>query len=48
MSITAERSDGGIVDADIIRPRLWILPSGLCPGRMLPLNLPELEVSGLA
>jgi len=48
VSITAERSDGGIVDADIIRPRLWILPSGLCPGRMLPLNLPELEVSGLA
>ena len=48
VSITAERSDGGIVDAEIIRPRLWILESGLCVGRMLPLNLPELEVSGLA
>ena len=48
MSITAERSDGGIVDAEIIRPRLWILESGLCVGRMLPFNLPELEVSGLA
>jgi hypothetical protein len=47
-SITAERSDGGIVDAEIIRPRSWILASGLCAGRMLPPNLPELEVSGLA
>jgi hypothetical protein len=48
VSITVERSDGGIVDAEIIRPRSWILASGLCEGRMLPLNLPELEVSGLA
>ena len=48
MSVTAERSDGGIVDAEIIRPRSWILANGLCAGRMLPLNLPELEVSGLA
>ena len=48
VSITVERSDGGIVDAQIIRPRSWILESGLCAGRMLPLNLPELEVSGLA
>jgi hypothetical protein len=48
VSITVERSDGGIVDAEIIRPRSWILESGLCAGRMLPLNLPELEVSGLA
>ena len=48
MCITVERSDGGIVDADIIRPRSWILASGLCAGRMLPLNPPELDVSGLA
>ena len=48
LSITVVRSDGGIVDAEIIRPRSWILESGLCAGRMLPLNLPELEVSGLA
>jgi hypothetical protein len=48
LSITAEGSDGGIVDAEIIRPRSWILRNGLCAGRMLPLNLPELEVSGLA
>jgi hypothetical protein len=48
VSITVERSDGGIVDAQIIRPRSWILESGLCAGRMLPLNLPELEASGLA
>ena len=48
LSITVERNDGGIVDAEIIRPRSWILAGGLCAGRMLPLNLPELEVSGLA
>jgi hypothetical protein len=48
VSITVERSDGGKVDAELIRPRSWILESGLCAGRMLPLNLPELEVSGLA
>ena len=48
LSVSVERSDGGIVDAEIIRPRSWILANGLCAGRMLPLNLPELEVSGLA
>ena len=48
LSITAEGSDGGIVDAEIIRPRSWILRNGICAGRMLPFNLPELEVSGLA
>jgi hypothetical protein len=48
LSITAEGSDGGIVDAEIIRPRSWILRNGICVGRMLPFNLPELEVSGLA
>jgi hypothetical protein len=48
LSITVERSDGGIVDAEIIRPRSWILRNGICACRMLPFNLPELEVSGLA
>jgi hypothetical protein len=48
VSITVEGSDGGIVDAEIIRPRSWILRNGICAGRMLPFNLPELEVSGLA
>ncbi|MFN5185086.1 MAG: hypothetical protein ACK5GD_04795 [Planctomycetota bacterium] len=33
LSITVERSDGGIVDAEIIRPRSWILRNGLCAGR---------------
>ena len=47
LSITVERSDGGIVDAELIRPRAWILANGICAGRLLPLNLPELEVSGL-
>jgi hypothetical protein len=48
LSITVERSDGGIVDAELIRPRAWILNNGICASRLLPLNLPELDVSGLA
>jgi hypothetical protein len=48
VSITVERSDGGIVEAEIIGPRSWILRNGICAGRMLPFNLPELEVSGIA
>ena len=48
LSITVERNDGGIVDAGMIRPSSWILRNGICAGRMLPFNLPELEVSGLA
>jgi hypothetical protein len=48
LSITVERSDGGILDAEIVRSRSWILRNGICAGRMLPFNLPELEVSGLA
>ena len=48
LSITVERSDGGIVDAEIILPRSWILRNGIFAGRMLPFNLPELGVSGLA
>jgi hypothetical protein len=48
LSITVERSDGGIVDAELIRPRSWILANGICAGRLLPMNLPELDVSGLA
>ena len=48
LTITVERSDGGIVEAEIIRPRSWILANSICAGRLLPLNLPELDVSGLA
>ncbi len=36
LSITVERSDGGIVDAEIIRPRSWMLANGLCTGRFAP------------
>ena len=36
LSITVERSDGGIVDAKIIRPRYWMLANGLCKGRFAP------------
>ena len=48
LSITVQRTDGGIVDAEIIRPRAWIEAYDLQAGRMMPLNLPELKVSGVA
>ncbi len=48
IKLTVERNDGGIVDAEIIRPREWIERNGIKAGRLLPLNLPELEVSGFA
>jgi hypothetical protein len=43
-----KHSPGGMVDAEIIWPRSWIQRNGICAGRLLPLNLPELDVSGLA
>jgi hypothetical protein len=48
LSITVQRSDGGVVDAELIRPRSWMEAYDLRAGRTIPLNLPELEVSGVA
>jgi hypothetical protein len=48
LSITVQRSDGGVVDAELLRPRAWIELHGIVAGQLLPLHLPELEVSGQA
>ena len=48
MSITVERTDGGIVDAELLRPRAWVESHGLKAGQLLPLNIAELQVAGLA
>jgi len=42
------RNDGGIVDAELIRPRTWIRKYGIQANTRLPINIPELEVTGLA
>jgi hypothetical protein len=42
------RNDGGIVDAELLRPRWWIAQYGLHIGQLVPMNLPELEVHGAA
>jgi hypothetical protein len=48
LSITVERSDGGIVDAELIRPRAWIRSVGIEAGKLLPINIEELQVKGSA
>jgi hypothetical protein len=37
-----------VVDAELLRPRAWIELHGIVAGQLLPLHLPELEVSGQA
>jgi hypothetical protein len=48
LSITVERSDGGVVDLEVLRPRDWVEQQGIAAGSLLPLNIEELEVDGLA
>jgi hypothetical protein len=42
------RTDGGIIDAEIIRPRSWIESHNLQAGKPIPLHLEELQVHGNA
>ncbi len=48
LSLTVERSDGGVVDAELLRPREWIERYGIEASQLLPLNIEELQVQGLA
>jgi hypothetical protein len=48
LSITVERTDGGVVDAELIRPRSWVESNNICDGQLLPLNIAELQVAGFA
>jgi hypothetical protein len=42
------RNDGGIVDAELIRPRWWIAQHNIVAGKHLPMNIEELQVHGSA
>jgi hypothetical protein len=42
------RNDGGIVDAELIRPRWWITKHNIVAGKHLPMNIEELQVKGSA
>ena len=48
ISITMRRTDGGIVDAELIRPRWWIDHHNIVAGKHLPMNIEELQVHGSA
>ena len=48
ISIMVNRTDGGIVDAELLRPGSWAKSHGLEVGTLMPLNIAELQVSGVA
>jgi hypothetical protein len=48
IAITMHRTDGGIVDAELIRPRWWIAQHNIKAGKLLPMNIEELQVKGTA
>ena len=48
VSFTIERSDGGIVDAEFLRPRSWVEGYGIEAGQRFPLTIEELEIEGFA
>jgi hypothetical protein len=39
ISLTMHRTDGGIVDAEILRPRAWIAFHGIVAGKLLPMHI---------
>ena len=47
-AFTIQRTDGGIVDAELIRPRSWIQANGIRPGHALPMHIEELQIDGEA
>ncbi len=48
ISITIERTDGQIVDAELIRLRSWIEANGIRAGHALPMHIEELQIDGHA
>jgi hypothetical protein len=44
LTLVMRKRDGGVVDAELLRPRAWIEASGIAVGKPLPLNLPELDI----
>ena len=48
ISLTVQRIDSGVVDAELLRPRQWADALGLAAGRLLPIDIQELQVQGTA
>jgi len=48
ISLTVQRTDSGVVDAELLRPRQWADALGLAAGRLLPIDIQELQVQGTA
>jgi hypothetical protein len=48
VSVTMYRNDGGIVDAELLRPIWWIAQHGIQAGQHLPMHIEELQVEGSA
>lgn len=48
ISLTVQRTDSGLVDAELLRPRQWADALGLAAGRLLPIDIQELQVQGTA
>jgi hypothetical protein len=46
LSLTMHRNDGGIVDAELIRPRSWIEQHKIAVGKLLPIKIDELQIYG--
>jgi hypothetical protein len=44
LTLVMRKRDGGVVDAELLRPRAWIEAAGIAVGKPLPLNLPELNI----
>jgi hypothetical protein len=48
ISLIINRNDGGFVEIEMLRSVAWIQANSISPGRFVPFNLPELQVSGHA
>ena len=48
VSLTVQRSDGGVVDMELLRPRWWLEEHNLTVGASVDIHVEELQVSGLA
>ena len=48
VSLTVQRSDGDVVDMELLRPRWWLEENNLAVGTSVDIHVEELQVSGLA
>ena len=46
--LTVDRSDGATVDVELLRPTRWVEQNQLAGGRRLPIQIPEIDVDGMA